>query len=141
MKGLALDVGQAQEFIRDNHRAVMATFRKDGRPALSPVAVALDEQGKAIVSTRKPAMKVRHLRRDPRVALAVMNNGFFGEWVSVEGTAEIVELPEAMDLLIEYYRNVSGEHPDWDDYRAAMIRDKRVIIRFAIERAGPNVQG
>jgi PPOX class probable F420-dependent enzyme len=136
-----LDVVTAQEFIRNSHRAVMATFRKDGRPALSPVAVALDGQGKVIVSTREPAMKVRHLRRDRRVALAVMNNGFYGEWVSVEGTAEIVELPDAMDLLIQYYRNVSGEHPDWDDYRAAMIRDKRVIIRFAIERAGPNVQG
>jgi PPOX class probable F420-dependent enzyme len=85
-------------------------------------------------------MKVQHLRRDPRVSMAVMNDGFFGDWVSVEGTAEIVELPEAMDLLVEYYRSISGEHPDWDDYRAAMERDQRVIIRFSIDRAGPNVE-
>ena len=86
-------------------------------------------------------MKVRNVRRDPRVSLAVVNNGFYGEWVQVEGTAEIVEQPEAMDVLVDYYRRASGEHPDWDDYRAAMERDRRVVIRFVIERAGPNVEG
>jgi hypothetical protein len=70
-----------------------------------------------------------------------MNDGFFGEWVHVEGIADIVELPEAMETLVEYYRSISGEHPDWDDYRAAMQRDRRVIIRFSIERAGPSVEG
>jgi PPOX class probable F420-dependent enzyme len=135
-----MEISAAQEFIRGNHRAVMSTFRKDGRPALSPVLVTLDDEGRPIVSTREPAMKVQHLRRDPRVSMAVMNDGFFGDWVSVEGTAEIVELPEAMDLLVEYYRSISGEHPDWDDYRAAMERDQRVIIRFSIDRAGPNVE-
>jgi hypothetical protein len=70
-----------------------------------------------------------------------MNDGFYGDWVQVEGTAEIIELPEAMDLLIDYYRRASGEHPDWDDYRAAMERDKRVVVRLEIERAGPNVSG
>src|SRR5206468_3696757 len=83
------------------------------------------------------AYKVKNLRRDPRVALCLLNDGFFGEWGQVEGTAEIVPLPDAMELLVEYYRRVSGEHPDWDDYRNAMQCDQRVIIRFAIERAGP----
>jgi PPOX class probable F420-dependent enzyme len=136
-----MDIPAAQDFIRTNHRAVMATFRRDGRPALSAVTVTLDADGRVVVSTRQTAMKVKHLRRDPRVSILVMNDGFYGEWVSVEGTAEIIELPEAMDLLIEYYRNASGEHPDWDDYRAAMERDQRVAVRFAIERAGPNKQG
>jgi PPOX class probable F420-dependent enzyme len=136
-----MDANGAQEFIRDNHRAVMATFRKDGRPALSPVTVVVDELGRVVVSTRETAMKVKHLRRDPRVSVAVLNDGFFGEWVHVEGTAEIIELPEAMDLLVDYYRRASGEHPDWDDYHAAMERDQRVVVRFAIERAGPNVSG
>ena len=136
-----MDIAEAQEFLRTNHRAVAATFRQDGRPALSPVTVAVDEAGRVIISTRRTAMKVKHLRRDPRISLAVMNDGFYGAWVSVEGTAEIVELPEAMELLVDYYRRASGEHPDWDDYRAAMERDQRVIIRFAIERAGPNVEG
>jgi PPOX class probable F420-dependent enzyme len=136
-----VDIAAAQEFLRTNHRAVMATFRKDGRPALSPVTVALDDEGRVLVSTRETAMKVKHLRRDPRISIAVLNDGFFGEWVSVEGTAEIISLPEAMDLLIDYYRKAAGEHPDWDDYRAAMTRDQRVVVRFAIDRAGPNVEG
>ena len=136
-----MDTAAAQEFLRTNHRAVMATFRRDGRPALSPVTATVDAEGRVTVSTRQTAMKIKHLRRDPRVSLLVMNDAFYGEWVSVEGTAEIVELPEAMDALIEYYRAASGEHPDWDDYRAAMERDQRVVVRFVIERAGPNQEG
>ena len=105
------------------------------------MTAAVDAQGRVVVSTRETAMKVKHLRRDPRVALTAFTDRFYGDWVQVEGTAEIVELPEAMELLVDYYRSVSGEHPDWDDYRAAMVRDQRVIVRFAIERAGPNVSG
>jgi PPOX class probable F420-dependent enzyme len=136
-----MDASTAQDFLRTNHHAVMATFRKDGRPALSPVTLAVDDEGRVMVSTRETAMKVKHLRRDPRVSAAVFTDRFYGDWVHVEGTAEIVPLPEAMDLLIDYYRRASGEHPDWDDYRAAMEREQRVIVRFAIERAGPTVSG
>jgi PPOX class probable F420-dependent enzyme len=136
-----VDVATAQEFLRRNHHAVMATFRKDGRPALSPITAGVDPQGRVIVSTRETAIKVKHLRRDPRVAMTAFTDRFYGDFVQVEGTAEIVELPEAMELLVEYYRGISGEHPDWDDYRAAMVRDQRVIVRFEIERAGPNVSG
>ena len=136
-----MDVSTAQQFIRSNHHAVMATFRADGRPALSPVLVALDMDGRVVVSTREPAMKVKHLRRDPRVAASVFSDRFFGDWVHVEGRAEIVGQPQAMEPLVDYYRSISGEHPDWDDYRAAMVRDQRVIVRFAIERAGPTQSG
>jgi PPOX class probable F420-dependent enzyme len=132
---------EARTFLRDNHRAVMATFRSDGRPQLSPVTAAVDDEGRVMISTRETAMKTKNLRRDPRIALCLLNDGFFGDWGQVEGSAEIVALPEAMDLLVDYYRRVGGEHPDWDDYRAAMQRDKRVIVRFAIERAGPTVAG
>ncbi|MDQ1624649.1 MAG: hypothetical protein QOJ49_147 [Actinomycetota bacterium] len=132
---------EARAFLRDNHRAVMATFRSDGRPQLSPVTTAVDDQGRVMISTRQTAMKTKNLRRDPRISLCLLNDGFFGDWAQVEGNAEIVELPEAMDLLVDYYRRVAGEHPDWDDYRAAMERDKRVVVRFAIERAGPTVAG
>src|SRR4051812_32138137 len=136
-----MDVAEAQEFIRNNHRAVIATFRRDGRPALSPVTVTVDAEGRVVVSTRETAMKVKHLRRDPRVSITAFTDRFYGDFVQAEGTAEIVALPEAMELLVDYYRSISGEHPDWDDYRAAMIRDQRVIVRFAIERAGPNASG
>jgi PPOX class probable F420-dependent enzyme len=136
-----VDAATAQDFIRTNHQAVMATFRKDGRPALSPVTVGVDAEGRVVVSTRETAMKVKHLRRDPRVSITAFTDRFYGDFVQAEGTAEIVALPEAMELLVDYYRSISGEHPDWDDYRAAMIRDQRVIVRFAIERAGPNASG
>jgi PPOX class probable F420-dependent enzyme len=108
---------------------------------MSPVTVAVDDAGRVIISTREPSVKVRNVRRDPRVSLVGLNNRFYGDWVQVEGTAEIVDGPGVVELLVDYYRSVSGEHPDWDEYRQAMIDDKRVLIRFAIERAGPNVSG
>ena len=127
--------------MRANHSGVLATFRRDGRPQLSPALVGVDDEGRIEISTRETAMKVKNLRRDPRLSVVVMNPQFFGEWCQVEGTAEIVEQPEALDLLVNYYRRISGEHPDWDEYRQAMIDQKRVIVRFDIERAGPNVEG
>ncbi len=136
-----MDADEAREFIRDNSHAVLATFRRDGRPQLSPVLAVADADGRVLISSRETAVKVRNLRRDPRASLVVMNDKFFGDWVQAEGSAEVIPLPEAMDLLIDYYRRAAGEHPDWDDYRAAMERDRRVIIRFPIERAGPTIGG
>ena len=127
--------------MRANHSAVLATFRRDGRPQLSPVAAGVDDEGRVEISTRETAMKVKNLRRDPRISLCVLNQGFYGDWAQVEGTAEIVERPEALDLLVDYYRRISGEHPDWDEYRQAMVDQQRVLVRFAIDRAGPNVAG
>jgi PPOX class probable F420-dependent enzyme len=136
-----VDVEGALRFIAENHRAVMAARRRDGSPQLSPVAAAVDEEGCVVVSSRETAVKAKNLRRDPRVSLCVMNDGFYGPWVQVDGTAEVVSLPDAMDGLVAYYRQVSGEHPDWDEYRAAMQREKRVLLRITVERAGPNVSG
>jgi PPOX class probable F420-dependent enzyme len=138
---MAIDAATAREFLRTNHNAVLATTRKNGRPQLSPVTAGIDEQGRVVISTRETAMKVKHLRRDPSAVLVAFTDRFYGDWAQVEGTVEIVGLPDAMELLVDYYRRLSGEHPDWDDYRAAMVRDQRVIVRFAIERAGPNVSG
>lgn len=136
-----MDAAGAREFLGTNHHGVLSTFRADGRPQLSPVTAALDAEGRVIVSTRETAVKVRNLRRDPRVSLAAFTDRFYGDWVQVEGTAEIVSLPDALELLVDYYRRAAGEHPDWDEYRAAMVEQQRVIVRFAIERAGPNVSG
>ena len=132
---------EAREHLRTEHYAVMATFRADGRPQLSPVLAVVDDAGRVVVSTREGAMKTRNLRHDPRISLCLLSAGFYGPWGQVEGTAEIVALPEAMDLLIDYYRRAAGEHDDWDDYRAAMERDRRVVVRFEIDRAGPTVEG
>jgi PPOX class probable F420-dependent enzyme len=120
---------------------VLATRRKDGSPQLSPITVGVDADDYVVISSRETAMKVKNLRRDPQASLCVLNDGFFGEWVQVEGAAEIVSLPDAMEGLVDYYRQISGEHPDWDDYRAAMERERRVLVRITIERAGPNQSG
>jgi PPOX class probable F420-dependent enzyme len=136
-----VDADLARAFLGKHHRAVLATSRADGRPQLSPVTCALDADGHVVISTRETAIKTKNLRREPRASLCVFTDGFFGDWVQVEGTAEIVSLPEAMELLIDYYRAIAGEHPDWDDYRAAMRRDRRVIIRIGIIRAGPDTSG
>jgi len=132
---------QARDFLRANHRAVVATSRADGRPQLSPVTCGLDEAGRVIISTRETAVKTGNLRRNPLASLCVFTDGFFGPWVQVEGKAEIISLPEAMEFLVEYYRLLSGEHPDWADYRAAMVRDRRCLIRIEITRAGPDISG
>ena len=136
-----MDIGQAADFLRAHHRAVLATSRSDGMPQLSPVTCTVDDEGRVLVSTRETAVKTKNLRHRPRASLCVLTDTFFGEWVQVEGDAELISLPDAMDLLVDYYRRVSGEHPDWDDYRAAMIRDRRVIVRITIIRAGPDVSG
>ena len=132
---------EAREFVRDNHQAVLATFRRDGRPQLSPVAAGIDDEGRIEISSRETAMKVKNLRRDPRISLCLLGPHWYAQWGQVEGTAEIVDRPEALDLLVGYYRRISGEHPDWDEYRQAMIDEQRVLVRFAIDRAGPTVEG
>ena len=136
-----MQLDRAREFLRANHRAVLATTRADGRPQLSPVLCGVDSAGRVLISTRETAVKTRNLRRNPLASLCVLPDTFFGGWVQVEGKAEIVSLPEAMELLVEYYRLVSGEHPDWDEYRATMQRDRRCVIRVEIGRAGPDISG
>jgi PPOX class probable F420-dependent enzyme len=136
-----MDAEQARDFLRANHRAVLATVRADGRPQLSPVACGVDDAGLVVISTRETAIKTKNLRRNPAASLCAFTDGFFGPWVQVDGTAEIISLPAAMDHLIDYYRRISGEHPDWADYRAAMIRERRCIVRITITRAGPDISG
>src|SRR5436190_20454187 len=136
-----MDIAEVLDFVRANQNAVLHTFRKDGGPQLSPVSVGVDDDGHILVSSRETAVKTKNLLRDPRATVCVLNDRFFGAWCFAEGRCEVIHLPEAMDLLVEYYRRLAGEHPDWDDYRAAMERDQRVILRITPERAGPTVSG
>lgn len=136
-----MDIGRATSFLSSHPRAILATTRSDGRPQLSPVVVAVDGEGRVLVSTRETAVKAKNLARDPRVSLCGITNAFFGEWIQAEGDAELIHLPDALPILEDYYRRISGEHPDWDDYRAAMYREKRLAVRITIDRAGPDVSG
>jgi PPOX class probable F420-dependent enzyme len=136
-----MDLDEARAVVREQHHAVLATMKRDGTPQLSPVAVGVDGDGRIVVSTRQTAYKTRNLRRDPRTYLCVLPDGFFGRWIQISGTAEIVELPDAMEPLIDYYRRTAGEHPDWDEYRAAMVQQRRVLLRITPTSAGPDRQG
>ncbi len=130
-----VDIDEARAFLAENHRAVLVTRRADGGVQTSPVLSGLDGDGRVIISSSEATAKVRNLRRDPSAAVCVTTDRFFGAWVQIDGTPEIVSLPEAMEPLVDYYRRIAGEHPDWDDYRAAMVRDRRALIRISIERA------
>ena len=136
-----MEIPEALEFLRSHHHGVLSTTRSDGRPQLSPVDATVDAAGKVVISSRETAYKVRNLRARPYGSYCGFSDGFYGPWVQVEGPVEIVSLPDAMEPLVDYYRSISGEHPDWDDYRAAMVRDQRVVISLTVERAGPRVSG
>jgi PPOX class probable F420-dependent enzyme len=136
-----MDLDEACRFVRQNHRAVLCTYRQDGSPQLSPVMVDVDPDGMLVISSRETAMKVKNLRRDRRASVCVFTDNFFGAWVQVDGHATVVSLPEAMDGLVDYYRRVAGEHPDWDEYRTAMEKERRVLVRVRLDRAGPDRSG
>jgi PPOX class probable F420-dependent enzyme len=137
-----MDLDEARAVVKKQHHAVLATIREDGGPQLSPVLATVDGAGRVIISSRQAAYKVRNLRRNPKAYLCVFPDTFFGgRWVQVEGEATVLDLPEAMQPLVDYYRHISGEHPNWDDYRAAMQREGRVLIRIELTRAGPDRAG
>jgi len=115
--------------------------RSGGGLQTSPVLVGVDDEGKVVISTREAASKTRNLRRDPAAVLCVVSDNFFGRWLQIEGTAQVVSLPEAMEGLVDYYRRISGEHPDWDDYRHAMEQQQRVLVRVSIDAVGPTRAG
>ena len=134
---MSLTPDDVRAFIRSRHRGVLATTRRDGAPQMSPILVGVDEDGSLIISTRETAVKTANVRRHGYAWLCVFNDQFFGDWVQAEGPARVESLPAAMDALVRYYRLVAGEHPDWNDYRRAMQRDRRVILRVEIDRVGP----
>jgi PPOX class probable F420-dependent enzyme len=127
----------ALRFITGNHRAVLVTRRSGDGLQTSPVMVGADDEGYAVISSRETAYKVGNLRRDPRTTLCIFSDSFYGRWIQVDGDAHIVSLPEAMDGLVDYYRRISGEHPDWDEYKSAMQEERRLLIRISIDRVGP----
>ncbi|TDC75944.1 PPOX class F420-dependent oxidoreductase [Micromonospora sp. KC606] len=129
------------EFLRPRHRVVLTTTRSDGRPQSSPVAGGVDAEGRLVISTYPERAKARNIRRDPRVSVCVLSDDWDGPWVQVDGTAEVLDLPEALEPLVEYFRSISGEHPNWDEYRQAMATQGKSLIRVTIDRWGPIATG
>ena len=136
-----VDRDELLAFLQPRHRGLLATTRRDGRPQLSPVTCGLDLEGRIGVATYPDRAKAHNARHDRRVSICVQSDDWNGEYVQVDGRAEVLDMPEALDALVEYYRGIAGEHPDWDEYRAAMERDRRVLVRITVTRAGPNVSG
>jgi PPOX class probable F420-dependent enzyme len=136
-----VDIVEAQKFLADHHKGVLATFRRDGSLQLSPVSPGVDEEGRVIITSRETAYKVRNIRRDSRVSLCVFTEAFHGPWVRIDGTASVLSLPDAMEPLVDWHRRVKGEHTDWSQYRQTMQEQKRVLIRIVIQRAGPERRG
>ncbi len=139
---IPMELDRAKEFLQNHHHGVLATRRKNGDLQMSPVTCGLDSEGCAIISSRETAYKVNNLRRDPRAALCAFSKAFHGEgWVQVSGAAQIISLPQALDMLVYLQRQAYGEHKSWPEFRDRMVREKRVIIRISIESYGPKVRG
>ncbi len=136
-----VDRAALNDFVRPRHHAVLVTTRADGSPQMSPVTCGLDAEGRIVISSYPQRAKSRNARRDPKVSVLVLSDEFDDAYVQVDGTAEVLDLPDALEPLVEYFRVISGEHPDWDEYREAMRRQGKCLIRVTIERWGPVATG
>jgi len=130
-----------EDFVRPRHQGVLLTTRRDNRPQASLVTMGLDTEGCIVVSSYPERAKVHNIRRNPQASMVALSDDFGGEWVQVDGTAEVIDLPDAVEPLVEYFRVISGEHPDWDEYRQAMVDQGKCLIRLTIERWGPIAKG
>ena len=129
------------DFVRPRHRMVVVTRRRDGGPQLSPVTGGVDDQGRIVVATYPERAKAANARREPSATVLVLSDEWNGPWVQVDGTAEVIDVPDAVEPLVDYFRSISGEHPDWDEYREAMIRQGKSLLRITPERWGPVATG
>ena len=136
-----VDLDGLLEFIRPRHQMVLVTRRHDGEPQLSPVTGGVDAQGRIVISTYPERAKTANAPRDPRASVMVLSDDFGGPWVQVDGQVEVLDMPESLEPLVDYYRAISGEHPDWDDYRAAMHRQGKSLLRITPHRWGPVATG
>ncbi|WP_411151746.1 PPOX class F420-dependent oxidoreductase [Streptomyces sp. A30] len=137
----AVSLDELLDFVRPRHHAILLTRRSDGSPQGSPLTCGVDDSGRIVVSTYPERAKTRNAKRDPRVSLIVLSDDWDGAWVQIDGTAEVIDPPDSVEPLVEYYRNIAGEHPDWDEYRAAMLKQGKSIIRVTPERWGPVATG
>ena len=128
---------ELEDFIRPRHHAILMTTRRDGRPQSSPNTCGLDTEGRVVISTYPDRVKALNIRRNPQVSVCVLSDDFGGAWAQVDGTAEVIDLPESVEPLVEYFRVISGEHSDWDEYRQAMRDQGKSLIRVTIESWGP----
>lgn len=136
-----VDLAGLLDFVRTRHHGILLTTRTDGSPQGSPVTMGVDDSGRIVVSTYPERAKTRNAKSNPAASVIVLSDDFGGAWVQVDGTAEVIDIPDSVEPLVEYYRSISGEHPDWDEYREAMVRQGKSIIRVTPQRWGPIATG
>lgn len=129
------------DFVRPRHKMLLCTHRQDGSPQMSPVSGGIDTEGRIVIATYPQRAKVTNLRRDGRASVVVLSDDWNDAWVQIDGPAEVLDLPEALEPLVEYFRAISGEHSDWDEYREAMVRQGKSLVRITPERWGPIATG
>ena len=129
------------EFVRPRHRMVLTTFRADGSLQCSPVTGGVDDDGRIVVASYPQRAKSANIRRTPRASVTVLSDDFNGPYVQVDGDAEVIDLPDAVEPLVDYFRSISGEHPDWDEYRQAMVDQGKCLIRITPRTVGPGRHG
>ncbi len=137
----AVSLAELLDFVRPRHRAILLTRRADGSPQASPLTCGVDDSGRIVISTYPERAKTRNAKRDARVSVVVLSDDWNGPWVQVDGTAEVLDLPDSVEPLVEYYRTIAGEHPDWDEYRQAMHKQGKSIIRITPAHWGPVATG
>ena len=125
------------EFVTGKNRWVLSTTRSDGRPQMSLVTGTITPEGDLLISSYPQRVKTRNAKRNPLVSVAVMGDEFNGAWVQIDGEAEVLDMPEAADGLVEYFRCIRGDHPDWDEYRQAMADQGKSVIRVRPTRWSP----
>ena len=128
-------------FVRPRHHMILVTSRASGGVQLSPVTGGVDGAGRVVISSYPERAKVSNARRTPAVSVMVLSDDFGGPWVQMDGSCEVLDLPEALEPLVEYYRSISGEHPDWDEYRAAMVTQGKCLLRVTPSSWGPVATG
>jgi PPOX class probable F420-dependent enzyme len=129
------------DFLRPRHKGIYVATRRDRRPQLSPVSCGVDQQGRIVVSTYPQRAKTRSTRLNPEVSICVLSDDFDGPWVQVYGTAEVLDMPEAAEGFVDYFRSVAGEHPDWQEYKQAMFDQGKSLIRITPTSWGPVATG
>jgi PPOX class probable F420-dependent enzyme len=136
-----VELDELLDFVRPRHQFVLITRRQDGSPQASPVSGGVDEQGRLVISTYPERAKTANARRDPEVSVLVLGDEFNDAWVQVDGTCEVIDPPDSVEPLVDYYRCIAGEHPDWDEYRQAMRDQGKSLLRITPTRWGPVATG
>jgi PPOX class probable F420-dependent enzyme len=137
----SVDLAALLDFVRPRHHALLITRRADGSPQASPLTCGVDDAGRLVMSTYPERAKTNNARRDTAVSVVVLSDEWNGPWVQIDGDAEVLDIPDSVEPLVEYFRNISGEHPDWDEYREAMVKQGKSLIRVTPRRWGPVATG